>query len=77
MTMVHTLPRSQPPGWTGYARRVDHEMLTELGPSPAERPRAYVCAPTPFRGGALIKIVRNGSRLWIGFESMRMLKVAV
>jgi ferredoxin-NADP reductase len=46
--VVHALTRSQPPGWTGYARRVDAEMLAEVGPGPAERPRAYVCGPTPF-----------------------------
>src|SRR5690349_2508687 len=26
VTVVHTLTRSQPPGWTGYARRVDEAM---------------------------------------------------
>jgi ferredoxin-NADP reductase len=45
---MHTLTRSQPAGWTGYARRVDAEMLAEVGPAPEERPRAYVCGPTPF-----------------------------
>jgi ferredoxin-NADP reductase len=46
---VHlTLTRSQPPGWDGFARRVDAGMLTAVGPSPAERPRIYVCGPTPF-----------------------------
>jgi len=48
LTVVHTLTSSQPPGWTGYARLVDAEMLAEVGPSPAERPRVYVCGPTPF-----------------------------
>jgi ferredoxin-NADP reductase len=48
LRVVHTLTRSQPPGWTGHARRVDAEMLAEVGPGPAERPRAYVCGPTPF-----------------------------
>ncbi|HEV2901833.1 MAG TPA: ferredoxin reductase [Gaiellaceae bacterium] len=48
LTVVHTLTRSQPPSWTGYARRVDGEMLAEVGPSPAERPLVYVCGPTPF-----------------------------
>src|SRR6478736_8570725 len=47
-TVVHTLTDSQPPGWTGYARRVDPEMLAEVTPRPAERPRFYVCGPTPF-----------------------------
>jgi ferredoxin-NADP reductase len=48
LTVVHTLTESQPAGWTGYGRRVDAEMLAEVGPSPAERPRVYVCGPTPF-----------------------------
>jgi ferredoxin-NADP reductase len=48
LTVVHTLTRSQPPGWTGYARRVDAAMLAEVAPAPAERPHVYVCGPTPF-----------------------------
>jgi ferredoxin-NADP reductase len=48
LTVVHALTASQPPGWAGYARRVDASMLAEVGPGPAERPRVYVCGPTPF-----------------------------
>jgi ferredoxin-NADP reductase len=48
LLVVHTLTRSQPPGWNGYSRRVDAELLTEVAPSAAERPRVYVCGPTPF-----------------------------
>ena len=48
ITVVHTLTRSQPPGWTGYARRVDREMLAEVGPGAATQPHVYVCGPTPF-----------------------------
>jgi ferredoxin-NADP reductase len=47
LTVVHTLTGSQP-GWAGYARRADAGMLAEVGPGPAERPRVYVCGPTPF-----------------------------
>ena len=47
--MVHTtLTRSQPPGWEGSSRRVDADMLYELGPRPEERPRIFVCGPTAF-----------------------------
>ena len=60
MTVVHALTRSQPPGWPGYARRVDHEMLGEVGPSPAERPRAFVCGPTPFVEAVAEALVRIG-----------------
>jgi len=48
LTVVHTLTRSQPSGWTGYARRVDAEMLADVGPGPTERPHVYVCGPTSF-----------------------------
>jgi ferredoxin-NADP reductase len=48
LRVVHTLTRSQPPAWTGYTRRVDSEMLADVGPGPAERPRVYVCGSTPF-----------------------------
>ncbi|MFY9577942.1 MAG: ferredoxin reductase [Gaiellaceae bacterium] len=48
LRVVHALTRSQPPGWSGYARRVDAEMLAEVGPAPSERPQVYVCGPTPF-----------------------------
>jgi ferredoxin-NADP reductase len=43
-----TLTRAQPRDWSGFARRVDPEMLIELGPSPQERPLVFVCGPTPF-----------------------------
>jgi hypothetical protein len=29
---------AQPAGWMGYVRRVDADMLAEVGPTPAERP---------------------------------------
>jgi ferredoxin-NADP reductase len=45
--VVYTFTRAQPPGWTGYARRVDEEMLREVAFSGAEG-IAYVCGPTRF-----------------------------
>ena len=48
LRVLHTLTRSQPPAWTGYTRRVDSEMLADVAPGPAERPRVYVCGSTPF-----------------------------
>jgi ferredoxin-NADP reductase len=59
LTVVHTLTASQPPGWAGYARRVDVGMLAEVGPRPAEWLRVYVCGPTPFVeavAGALVHL---------------------
>ena len=46
LTVTHALTRAQPPGWTGYARRIDEVMLEEVGWRPGERPLAYVCGPT-------------------------------
>ena len=44
----YTLTRQQPPGWTGYSRRIDREMLAEaLDPFGAEA-RVYICGPTRF-----------------------------
>ena len=45
---VVTYTREPPAGWTGYARRVDRAMLTEVAPPPEQRPRCYVCGPTSF-----------------------------
>ena len=60
LTVVHTLTRSQPPGWTGYARRVDAGMLAEVGPTPAERPHVYVCGPTSFVEAVAEALVQLG-----------------
>ena len=60
LTVVHTLTMSQPPGWAGYARRVDAEMLAEVGPGPAERPLVYICGPTPFVEAAAQALVGLG-----------------
>jgi ferredoxin-NADP reductase len=43
-----TLTRRQPDGWQGFARRIDAEMLAQLGPPLAEAPRVFVCGPTAF-----------------------------
>jgi ferredoxin-NADP reductase len=46
--VFHTLTRSQPEGWTGYARRVDGAMLSETAWPESSAPMAFVCGPTPF-----------------------------
>ena len=48
LTVAMTLTREQPAGWDGLSGRVDAAMLAGLGPAPAERPRIFVCGPTPF-----------------------------
>jgi ferredoxin-NADP reductase len=60
VTVVHTLTRTQPPGWTGYARRVDKEMLEEIAPPSADRPLVYVCGPTPFVEAVANALVQLG-----------------
>ncbi|MEO8690433.1 MAG: ferredoxin reductase [Solirubrobacteraceae bacterium] len=45
---VVTYTREQPAGWTGYARRVDRDMLAEVAPPAGGRPHCYVCGPTGF-----------------------------
>jgi ferredoxin-NADP reductase len=46
LRIVHTLTRSQPQGWTGYHRRIDHALLAEVAPPSTARPLAFVCGPT-------------------------------
>jgi ferredoxin-NADP reductase len=58
--VVHTLTRARPQGWTGYARRVDAQMLADLGPSAAELPHVYVCGSAPFVEAVAEALVRLG-----------------
>lgn len=44
----YTLTRSQPPGWGGFAGRVDAAMLTRVAWPASQRPLAFICGPTPF-----------------------------
>jgi ferredoxin-NADP reductase len=60
LTVVHTLTRAQPADWTGYRRRVDEEMLTEVGPRPDERPHIFVCGSTPFVENVADALVQLG-----------------
>jgi hypothetical protein len=43
-----SLTRAQPPGWTGYSRRIDTQMLREVAWPVDQRLLAYNCGPTPF-----------------------------
>ena len=64
VTVFHTLTRSQPPSWSGYARRVDRQMLAEVAwpavPSPSGGPLAYVCGPTSFVESVATSLVGLG-----------------
>jgi ferredoxin-NADP reductase len=60
LDVVLTLTRSQPHGWSGYARRVDAGLLREVAPPPSSRPLAFVCGPTPFVESVALALVDLG-----------------
>ena len=49
--VVHTLTRAQPPGWTGYARRVDRRCWPRSRPGRRAAPRLRLRADPVRRGG--------------------------
>ena len=60
LEVIHTLTRSQPTSWTGYARRIDDQMLTEVRSPLGEAPLVFICGPTPLVEGAANGLVRIG-----------------
>jgi ferredoxin-NADP reductase len=46
--VFHTLTRTQPEGWKGYARRVDRSMLQEVAWGKEQNPAVFICGPTSF-----------------------------
>ncbi len=60
LEVVHTLTRAQPPGWTGYARRIDIQMLREVAWPVGQHPLALICGPTPFVETAAASLVTLG-----------------
>jgi ferredoxin-NADP reductase len=46
--IAYTLTREQPPGWAGYGRRIDADMLAEVLGGPGSAAMVYVCGPTSF-----------------------------
>jgi ferredoxin-NADP reductase len=60
LEVIETLTRSQPAGWTGYARRIDDAMLAEVRRPLGDAPLVYICGPTPLVEGAANGLVRIG-----------------
>jgi ferredoxin-NADP reductase len=60
LDVFHTLTRSQPPGWTGYARRIDAELLGEVAWPAADEPRVFICGSTRFVDAAADGLVAMG-----------------
>jgi ferredoxin-NADP reductase len=46
--LIITLTRGAPDGWTGERGRIGRDMLAARGFPAGERPRIFVCGPTPF-----------------------------
>lgn len=55
LRVIQTLTRSQPPGWTGYDRRIDRAMLGEAIAAAGAQPLVYICGPT-----LLVEAAANG-----------------
>jgi ferredoxin-NADP reductase len=58
--VVHTLTREQPPGWTGFSRRIDPELLAEVAWPAEDEPRVFVCGSTRFVDAAADGLVELG-----------------
>jgi ferredoxin-NADP reductase len=67
--VFHTLTRSQPEGWTGYARRIDEDMLREVAWPAGDEPRVFVCGATRFVDAAADGLLALGyAPSWIKTE---------
>jgi ferredoxin-NADP reductase len=55
-----TLTRAWPAGWDGYRRRIDGDLLRDIGWSVEERPLVYICGPTAFVEAAANGLVELG-----------------
>jgi ferredoxin-NADP reductase len=60
LTVVHTLTRSQPPGWTGYKRRIDEAMIAETSVAGLTDAHIFICGPTPMVESASQVLLRLG-----------------
>ncbi|HVH64696.1 MAG TPA: FAD-binding oxidoreductase [Candidatus Acidoferrum sp.] len=66
--LIQTFTRQAPSGWTGYRRRIDREMLSEvIKPFGAGGVHAYICGPT-----LLVEAVAN-TLLDLGVPTQRIL----
>ena len=66
LRVVHTLTRAQPPGWSGYGRRIDRSMLADVLAPLGGPPLAYVCGPT-----LLVEVAAEGLTT-LGLEPARV-----
>ena len=60
LQIFHTLTRSQPADWKGYARRIDEEMLKEVAGPLGEAVQVFICGPTLMVESAANILVKIG-----------------
>jgi ferredoxin-NADP reductase len=58
--VFYTLTREQPPGWTGYSRRIDDDLLREVAWPATKQPHVFICGSTRFVDAAADGLVRLG-----------------
>ena len=64
--VFHTLTRSQPVAWKGFARRIDREMLKEVAGPLGRAAQVFICGPTLMvesAADALVNIGINSNRI--------------
>ncbi|MGH2619394.1 MAG: ferredoxin reductase [Anaerolineales bacterium] len=60
LRVIQTFTRTQPPNWTGYARRIDAAMLKEVVAPLGLRAQAFICGPTQLVEAAADGLVEAG-----------------
>ena len=60
--LFHTLTRSQPAGWKGYARRIDDRMLGDVSRVYGNKAATYICGPTALVENAANALTNLGLR---------------
>ncbi|HWG61346.1 MAG TPA: hypothetical protein VG253_06500 [Streptosporangiaceae bacterium] len=60
VSVIYTLTRGWPPGWTGHTGRIDATLLGQVAWPPKQNPLAYICGPTSFVETAAAGLVGIG-----------------
>lgn len=60
LKVFHTLTRSQPTDWKGYARRIDEAMLRDVAEPLGRSAQVFICGPTLMVESAANALVRIG-----------------
>jgi ferredoxin-NADP reductase len=60
LEIIHTFTRQPPAGWSGYARRIDNQILAEVAGPFGHNLQAYICGPTLMVEAAADGLVQIG-----------------